>query len=84
MTVNIQYQAIKYFLRLPYLNKDLLLYKSYEEEIKTYNNGNTNFISYVMYTLNNIGMSNTWITQLRNPKTDEPKQVIYGKKYYLD
>ena len=28
ITVNILYQAIKYFLRLPYLNKDRLLYKS--------------------------------------------------------
>ena len=28
----------------------------------------------IINTLNNIGMSDIWITQLRNPKTDEPKK----------
>ena len=58
ITVNIRYRTIKNFLRLPYLDKDRLLYKSCEEEIKTYNNKDTNFISYIINTLNNIGMSN--------------------------
>ena len=79
ITINMQYQAIKYFTRFPYLNKDRLLYKSYEEEIKSYENKNTNFISYIVKTLNNIGMSNIWITQIRNPKSEEPKKSLTTK-----
>ena len=79
ITINMQYQAIKYFLRMSYLDKDRLLYKSYEEEIKCYKNKNNSFISYIINILNNIGMSNIWITQLRNPKTDEPKTSFVAK-----
>ena len=64
---------------MSYLDKDRLLYKSYEEEIKCYKNKNNSFISYIINILNNIGMSNIWITQLRNPKTDEPKTSFVAK-----
>ena len=64
---------------MPHLNKDRLLYKSYEEETKTYKDKNNSFISYIISILNNIGMSNIWITQLRNPNTNEPKTSFMKK-----
>ena len=76
ITLNMQFQTIKYFLRFPYLNKNRILYKSYEEEIKLYEKRNTNFISYVTNTLNNMGMSNIWITQIRTLKVKNQKNAL--------
>ena len=56
------------------------MYKSYEDEIKTYNVKDTHFISYIINTLSNIGMLNIWIPQLRNPKTEEPKNKFMVKQ----
>ena len=69
ISINIQYQAIKYFLRFSNINKDRLLFKAYEDDLKTYNE-NTNFISYIIKILNNIGMSNIWLMQLQNRNPD--------------
>ena len=69
ISINIQYQAIKYFLRFSNINKDRLLFKAYEDDLKTYNE-NTHFISYIIKILNNIGMSNIWLMQLQNRNPD--------------
>ena len=61
-----QYQTIKYFLRLPSLNKDRLLYKSYLQDKTMYTNGENCFLTYVIDILNKLGMSNIWIHQLQH------------------
>ena len=73
-----QYQAIKYFLRFSNINKDRLLFKAYEDELKTHNE-TTNFISYIIKILNNIGMSNVWLNQLQNWNPDVRENKSFMK-----
>ena len=76
LTISMQHQAIKYFLRFPHINKDRLLFKMYKENQQTYN-VNTNFVSYIIQILNSIGMSDIWITQLLNQEHNEPKNKSF-------
>ena len=78
ISINIQYQAIKYFLRFSNINKDRLLFKAYEDDLKTYNE-NANFISYIIKILNNIGMSNIWLMQLQNRNPDVRENESFMK-----
>ena len=64
ININIQYQAIKYYLRFPTLNKDRLLYEAYENDKKLNSTGEQNtFITYITNILNNLGLSYIWRNQ---------------------
>ena len=45
ITVNMKYQAIKYFTRFPSLSKERLLYETYAEVIKTHSTGEQIFVT---------------------------------------
>ena len=61
ININIQYQAIKYYMRFTTLNKDRLLYEAYENDKKLNSTGEQNtFITYIINILNNIGLSYIW------------------------
>ena len=64
ITVNMKYQAIKYFTRFPSLSKERLLYETYAEVIKTHSTGEQIFVTYVIDLLNNLGLSIIWRDQL--------------------
>ena len=64
LNINIQYQAIKYYLRFPTVNKNRLLYEAYENAKKLNSTGEQNtFITYVIDVLNNLGLSHIAIAR---------------------
>ena len=64
LNINIQYQAIKYYLRFPTVNKNRLLYEAYENDKKLNSTGEQNtFITYIINILNNLGLSYIWRNQ---------------------
>lgn len=63
MVVTAQLQAIKYFLRFPTIKQGRLMHSYYETEKHNLAN-NDKFITFIINTLNKIGMSNIWREQL--------------------
>ena len=63
MAVSAQLQAIKYFLRFPTIKQGRLIHSYYETEKHSLAN-NDKFITFIINTLNKIGMSNIWREQL--------------------
>ena len=80
ITVNMKYQAIKYFTRYPSLSKEHLLYETYAEAIKTHSTGEQSFVTYVIDLLNNLGLSIIWRDQL-SQEGSCPHQHTHTKKY---
>ena len=79
ITLNMQYQAIKYFLRLSNLNNDRLIYELFQTQIQIFSDEDC-FLSYVVNLLNNLGMSNIWrIHTLNNNKTPLQNNNITNK-----
>ena len=61
LNINIQYQAIKYYLRFPTVNKNSLLYEAYENDKKLNSTGEQNtFITYIINILTNLALSYIW------------------------
>ena len=58
ITLNMQYQAIKYFLRFSALNKERLLYEAYVDELTAHSIGVQSFVTYATDILNNLRLSN--------------------------
>ena len=63
ITSNMHYQTIKYFGRLSSIKDDRLLHEAYNWEKEKMQAGENGFISYIVNTLNKIGMANIWIEQ---------------------
>ena len=63
LAMSVQLQSIKYFLRLPTIKLGRLMRNYYETE-KQHVKNNDKFITFIITTLNNIGMSNIWREQL--------------------
>ena len=79
ITLNMQYQAIKYFLRLSNLNNDRLIYELFQTQIQIFSDEDC-FLSYVVNLLNNLGMSNIWrIHTLNNNKTPLKNNNVTNK-----
>ena len=74
LNINIQYQAIKYYMRFPTLNKDRLLYEAYENDIKLNSTGEQNtFKTYIINILNNLGLSYIW--RNKQDENDELQEI---------
>ena len=68
------YQTIKHFARLSSLKDDRLLHDAYNWEKEKIQTGEKGFISYMINTLNRIGMTNIWIKQLAHDNNNQLKK----------
>ena len=79
ITSNMHYQSIKYFGRLSSLKDDRLLHEAYNWEKENMQTGGKGFISYIVNTLNKIGMANIWIEQFEYEKNRLLNKPIINK-----
>ena len=66
LTIYIQHQAIKYYLRLPHINHERLLYETYLEQKQMYLKGEYSFNTYIINILNKLGMPYIYTDQMKH------------------